>query len=441
MNGIRLEDRIITEVRSSADELVALVQQLVAFDTTARAVGDPARDEEALQRLLAERLRGVGAEIDLWEPESTGKGNRLVPDDLDFVGRPQLAARVPGLGGGRSLLLNGHIDVVPPGPRKDWTVDPFRAEVQDGMLIGRGVGDMKGGVAACCFAIEILSRLGVHLDGDVLFCTDTDEETSGAGSLACVEHGVKADAGICAEHSGFDAWTSSRGTMWPYVIVPGRAGHAEMPHPHWRDGGAVNAIEKAQVVIDAVRRLREEWRTRSDQQHPHLDPSDVVPTMIEGGIFPLTYPPSCKIIFDVSYLPSMVGASGTGEEVEHELRRWVQAAAGADPWLSENELTWGILGDTVAAEMEENHPLVGITLMSGAQLGHPGKVSGLNSWHDASHFTAKANTPTFSYGPRGLESAHAPDERVSVDELVDYCAIVALAATRYCSSALDAATV
>lgn len=432
-SGTRLEDRIRSEVQQSVPELVALVRELVAFDTTARSAGDPARDEEACQRHLAARLGAIGAEIDLWEPPSTGEGNRLVPDHLDFVGRPQLIARLPGRGNGRSILLNGHIDVVPPGPREDWSVDPFAAEERDGFLIGRGVGDMKGGVAACCLALEILHRLGVTLDGDVLFCTNTDEETSGAGSLACVERGVRADGGICAEHSNFDAWITTRGTLWPYVIVPGRAGHAELPHPHWTEGGAVNAIDKAQIVIDAARRLREEWRTAPDRQHPYLTPPSVIPTMIEGGIFPLTYPPSCKVTFDVTYLPSQVDESGTGAGVEREFREFVEAAAAADPWLAANPLTWGLLGDTVAAEMPADHPLVGIVLGAGAELGRPGKVGGIDSWHDAAYYISRGNTPTFSYGPKGLETAHAPDERVPIQELADYCAIIAIAVSRYCS--------
>jgi acetylornithine deacetylase len=252
-----------------------------------------------------------------------------------------------------------------------------------------------------------------------------------------VARGLEADGGICAEHSGFDAWITTRGTLWPYVIVPGRAGHAEMPHPHWQEGGAVNAIDKAQIVLDAARRLREEWRTRRDRQHPLLATPTVIATMIEGGIFPLTYPPSCKITFDVTYLPSQVDAGGTGEAVEREVREFIDAAAAADPWLAANPLKWGLLGDTVAAEMAADHPLVDIVLEAGAALGHPGQVGGLDSWHDAAYYTARAHTPTFSYGPKGLETAHAPDERVPVNELVDYSAIVAIAISRYCSSAND----
>ena len=101
-----------------------------------------------------------------------------------------MAARFAGAGGGRSLLFNGHIDVVPSDPRERWTSDPNRAEVRDGKLYGRGACDMKGGVAAMVFATEILSRLGVRLQGDLIVNTVTDEESSGAGGLAAVRHGV-----------------------------------------------------------------------------------------------------------------------------------------------------------------------------------------------------------------------------------------------------------
>ena len=103
---------------------------------------------------------------------------------------------------------------------------------------------MKGGIACLVVALETLGRLGVRLAGDVVFCTVTDEESSGAGGRMAVEHGVRADAGIAAEATDFDAWVSCRGTVTPTITVEGRAGHAEMPQPDWREGGAVNAIEK-----------------------------------------------------------------------------------------------------------------------------------------------------------------------------------------------------
>src|SRR5262245_47585150 len=268
------ERGICEEIERRRAELVALASDLIAFDTTAREVGDPARDEAALQQFLAERLRAAGAEIDLWEPDADElQGKPLVPPGLDFAGRPQLVARLPGRGGGRSLLLNGHIDVVSAEPLDLWTSDPFRAEVRDGMLYGRGACDMKGGIAAMVLAAEVLAG---RLAGDLLVVTNTDEESSGAGGTAVVEHGIRADAGIVTEPTGFDVWVACRGSEYGVVRVPGRPGHAEIAQPGWREGGAVNAIEKATAVVDAIRSLRAEWAARDGLDHPHLSRPDLL---------------------------------------------------------------------------------------------------------------------------------------------------------------------
>ncbi len=429
-----LEELVVADVRARRDELCDVVARLVALDTTAREPGDPARDEAALQMLLAERLAALGATVDLWEPEPTGKGNRFVPDDLDFVGRPQLAATLPGAGGGRSLLLNGHIDVVGVEPREQWSSDPRVATERDGRLYGRGVNDMKGGIAAMVVALESLQRAGVCLRGDVVLCTVTDEESSGAGGRAAVARGVGADAGLCAEATDFDAWVACRGTVTPTISVEGRAGHAEMPQPHWSDGGAVNAIEKIVPVLEGVRALREDWRTRADHRHPLLAPGDIVPVLIGGGTWIVTYPHSCSLTCDITYLPGHVDEAGTGRRVEDEVARRLQAAVAADPWFTDHPLRIQWSDDVVPAEIPGDHPLVELALEVAHTFGHAGRVAGLDSWHDAASFT-RGGTPCFSFGPDGIGSAHAVDECVTIDALVDFCAATAVTAMRWCGVA------
>src|SRR5579863_7194921 len=182
-----LEQKVCDAIDAAKDDLVALTSELIAFDTTARNPRDPPRQEAALQEHLASRLRGAGAEIDLFEPDAGAMAARpLVPEGLDFAGRPQLIARVAGGGGGRSLVFNGHIDVVSGEPFDQWTSDPFSPEVRDGRLYGRGACDMKGGIAAMVLATETLAGLGIQLAGDLLVATNTDEESSGAGGTALV---------------------------------------------------------------------------------------------------------------------------------------------------------------------------------------------------------------------------------------------------------------
>ena len=179
------ERRVCDRIAAREPELVALLQTLIAFDTRPAPPGGPAREEAALQRCLARRLAAAGAQVELAEPDpALVAGHPQVPPGFDFSGRPQLAARFPGGGGGRSLLLNGHVDVVDVEPRALWTSDPFRGEVRDGAVWGRGACDMKGGVAAMVLAAETLAEAGVRLAGDLIVNTVTEEESTGAGGVA-----------------------------------------------------------------------------------------------------------------------------------------------------------------------------------------------------------------------------------------------------------------
>ena len=422
-------------VREARDELVELTGELIACDTTARDPGEPPREEEKLQRILQRRLAALGAETDLWEPEPIGPGHPYVAAELDFAGRPQLVARLRGAGGGPSLLLNGHVDAVATGPRELWSSDPFRPELRDGELYGRGSCDMKGGVTTLAFALEALRRAGVRLRGDVVFCSNTDEESSGVGGWAAVQHGVRADAGICAEPTGFDAYAGCRGTSTGVLTVPGRAGHVEMPQPHWRAGGAVNAIEKALPLLESMARLRDEWRTRPDQRHTILSPSSVTPTIIRSGEWSVTYPESCVITCDLDYLPVSVDEAGTGRPAQREVEEWVGAVAAADPWLAENPPTWKWIDDCPPAEVPADHGIVTGALQAAADLGRQGRVTGLDSWHDAATYTLLSGTPTISFGPGQLLIAHSVDEYVPVDDLVDHAAALALLLMRWCGVA------
>ena len=430
-----LEQRVAAAIAESRDELVELASDLIRFDTTARDPGDPAREEAALQAHLAARLRTAGAEVDVWEPRPEDVRGSQVPFELDFAGRPQLVARFPGAGDGRSLLLNGHIDVVSGEPKERWTDDPNTPVVRDGLLYGRGSCDMKGGVAAMVLAAETLARLGVRLAGDLLVNTITDEESSGAGGIASVARGVRADAGIVPEPTAFAVWIACRGSVYPTITVEGRPGHAELLQPHWRDGGAVNAIEKAQFVLDAIRGLREEWRTRSDLQHPYLSPPDFVPTVMHAGEWSVTYPASCAITSAVLFPPAFADAGGFGSRVRDEITEWVGRACAADPWLAEHPPSFEWSADIPPMEIPPDDPIVQTVLAASADVGEPSRLGGLDSWYDGATYTMSAGTPSVGFGPRAVANAHTIDESVPVDDLVRCAQAIALAALRFCGTA------
>ena len=428
------ERAVVDEIAGRRDELVALACDLIAFDTITREHNDdPARDEAALQSYLAARLRAAGAETDLWEPAPEDvAGSPMTTPGLRFDGRPQLAARFPGTGGGRSLLFNGHIDVVKPDPLEQWTSDPFRPEVRGGNLFGRGACDMKGGIASMVFAAEVLAGRGALLAGDLVVCTVTDEESTGAGALAAVAHGVRADAGIVPESTDFVTKIACRGSLIPTITVPGRAGHAGCPQPHWREGGAVNAIEKAGLVVDAMRRLETDWRQRPNDHAPYISPGDIVPTQIAGGEWMVSYPASCRLEYHIAYLPQQADADGWGGRVREEVAEWVMRAAQADPWLAENPPTVTWAPEVPPAAIAPDEPIVPILLAASAAAGRPSHVWGMDGWYDGATFTL-GGTPSLGFGPgTGSLLAHMVDEYIPVDDLVAAAQALAIAALRFC---------
>jgi acetylornithine deacetylase len=437
-----LERSVCDAIADGRDELVELASALIAFDTTAREVGDPPRQEAALQEYLAEGLRAYGAEIDLFEPDATAMaGAPLVPEGLDFAGRPQLIATLRGAGGGRSLLFNGHIDVVSGEPKAEWTSDPFTPQVRDGKLFGRGACDMKGGVAAMAYAAQAIAAANITLAGNLIVATNTDEESSGAGGSALVARGVHADAGIVTEPTDFRTWVACRGSEYGVIRVPGRPGHAEVRHPDWRRGGAVNAIEKAGVVMDAIASLRTRWAADESFRHPVLSVPSLLPTVVSGGEWPVTYPSSCDLTIAVMYLPVQADADGWGSSVREEVQDWIVRECARDDWLAEHPpaFAWWSNG-VMPMEIPESSPIIGAMLQASDDLGLRRELGGLDSWYDGATFTLLAGIPSIGYGPPGFDPegatvAHTIDEYVPVDGLVSCAQALAVAALRFCGVA------
>jgi len=385
----------------------------------------------ALQRFLAGRLEAHGAHVTVAEPDAGPLADHpFIPAGFSFAGRPQLVARFAGAGGGRTLLLNGHVDVVSVEPRDAWSADPFGGELRNGAVHGRGACDMKGGVAAMTFAAEALADLGVGLRGDLLVNTVSDEETTGAGGLVSART-LRADAAIVPEPSALSVVIACRGSLLAAITVEGRGGHAGIARGHHADGGAVNAVEKAAYVLAAIRRLNEEWALR--RPHPHLSPAECVPTAIHGGEWMVSHPARCRIDCHFEYLPGQADGQGWGSLVEREFEAWIAAAAAADPWLREHppRVAW-MLGGVPPAEVDAGEPVVRTLLDAQRDLGREARLGGLDNWHDGATLITEAGIPAVNYGPGDVRLAHAADERVPVAELVACAQGIALAAMRFC---------
>jgi acetylornithine deacetylase len=434
------ERAIVGAIAERRDELMELAARLISFDTTARNVGDPAREERPLQEHLSARLALSGAAVDLFEPTSESLvGKPLIPPGLDFVGRPQLIATFRGVGEGRSLIFNGHIDVVPAHEEDGWASPPFSPEVRDGLLYGRGSCDMKGGIAAMVVAAEVLAANSA-LAGDLIVATNTDEESSGAGGVALVERGLHADGAIVTEPTALEIWTCCRGSNYATVKVPGRSGHAEKPHPDWREGGAVNAIAKARVVLDAIDALRTSWAADTALVHPVLSQPDVSATMIHAGDWAVTIPGSCTIVLGAMYLPVQASVDRPSSRVEREVSEWIgRYCAEHDEWLAANppQITWEAAA-VMPYDTPVESPIVAAAQAGVAAVGREPILSGLDSWFDGATLSVLGGIPSVGLGPTGLGRGHASvghgvNEHVPVDDLVLTAQALAVAAMRFCN--------
>jgi acetylornithine deacetylase len=429
-----VEQEVVDCVARRRDDLVELLRALIAFDTVTHSPGAPARQEAALQRFLGEQLAERGAEVSVAEPDpALVASHAMVPEGFSFVGRPQLVACFRGAGEGRALLLNGHVDVVDVEPRTAWSTDPFDAVVRDGAVWGRGACDMKGGVACMVLAAEVLAELGVRLAGDLIVNTVTDEESTGAGGLVSART-LSADGAIVPEPTGLAAWIACRGSLLSRITVEGRAGHAGIARRHPDEGGAVNAIEKAAYLIEAIRRLREEWALRPP--HPLLSPADCVPTMVAGGQWLVSYPASCRLDCHIEFLPRADGQDGdVGVTVQREFEDWIMRAASADPWLRAHPpcVEW-LAGAVPPAEISPEEPVVAALQGAQGDLGRMARLGGLDNWHDGATLIVEAGIPAVCYGPGDVHLAHGADERVPIADLVGCAQGIALTALRFCGT-------
>ena len=431
----RDEQRLVDSIAARSDELVALLCDLIRFDTTSRSdPAGPARDEAALQQHLAARLLAAGAEVEVWEPSPEDvAGHPLCPaGGIGFEGRPQLAARLRGSGGARSLLLNGHIDVVPARREDGWDDDPFDPQVRDGRVIGRGSCDMKGGIAAMVLAAEAVAAAG-GLAGDLIVCTNTDEESSGVGGLACARHGVAADFAIVPEPSSLEIWPACRGSVYCSVELTGRAGHTEQEHPGWRDGGAVNAIDTARFLLAGVDRLRADWRRRRSSHHPLLDPPDIVASrLVADAGWPVTLPDRAEITLAVLILPGQADADGWTRGVQAEVEGFLRTWCDADPWLAANPPSFTWHTEVNPSETPSDAASVRTLLAVNEALGLPLVLGSLGGWYDGATFALEAGTPALMYGPSSIDRAHTVGEWVPIADLVACAQALALAAWRLC---------
>lgn len=422
MDGLREE--VLQRVDANWERQVGFLADLVRRPST---LGNEAR----VQRFIAGELEGMGLAPDSWCIDHAGI-SRLPgysPVEWSYEGRPNIAATwQSSSGGGRSLIFNGHIDVVPATPEEHWTRDPWGAEVEDGRMYGRGAADMKGGVAAMIYAVRALREAGAELAGDLTLETVIEEECTGNGALATLARGYTADAAIIPEPFGDRLLEAQVGVMWARVSVRGRGAHAE------RASRSVNAISKACLVMDAIRELEE----RANAAEPPVEqfagiehPLNYNVGIVNGGDWASSVPEKCTFEVRISCYP--------GEdlkEIQDRFKAHLLEAAKTDSWLADNppEVSFYAFqaeGCTVSRDEDIFAPLKthhkGVT---GTDL----EFFSFTGTTDARFFNLYGGIPATCYGPAG-GSLHAPDEWVDLQSVKDVTRVLALTAMDWCGVA------
>ena len=420
-----LAEHLIRIVESKKDKLIGLTQSLIRIPTVNNI---PHGDEKPGQEFLHQHLQSLHAETDLFTLDEVPglKDDPFYNKGRDADGRPDLVGVWKGTGGGRSLMLTGHIDVVGVGDLAMWDDDPWSGALKQGRIYGRGAGDMKGGLACELVAIESFLEFGRPL-GDLMFSSVVDEEFGGMnGTLAVVRRGYRAEAAILAEPTGLGLFPATGGGLQYRIHVQGKSAFEGR-----KDKGECAILRMARIV-EALDKLEKERSTRfKDDKYfgSYEMPTPICVIAINGGDVEVGgVADKCWIEAWHQALPGE-----TEEQVIGELRQVFDELAVKDHWLLDHmpsiepRCKW--MDPCVVPDGHPFMPVLGDawTCVIG---GKPG-IRGMMGASDASRLQLTSDTATVNFGP-GRLATHLPNENVLVDELVIAAKVMALTILNWC---------
>lgn len=377
----------------AAGDAVALTRELVRVDSRNPSLVPGGPGETAVARTLADVLTAWGLPVELREAAP---------------GRPNVIARV-GKPGARTLMFNGHLDVV---GVEGMVHPPWDADERDGSIYGRGSSDMKAGVAAMFAAA---TRVAADLDGEVIVTAVVDEEYESIGTRALVDAGLRADAAVVTEPTRLAIMPAHLGFVWVDVTTHGRAAHGS----RWDLG--VDAIRHAGLVLAELDRLDAELLPA--RGHPLLGRPSIHASLIEGGTGMSTYPERCTLRIERRTIP--------GEDAE-QVRREIEdactrAAKGRANFRADVAVTFAQAPSDVSVDA----PIVTALSTALGSCGEPARIEGMSAWTDAALLNA-AGIPAICFGPGDITLAHAAEEYVAVAEIERATKVLAQLAHQWC---------
>jgi acetylornithine deacetylase len=421
---MQVENLVLSKIDACENEMISFLQRLIGFDSTMTDGGADGNEGQA-QRWLANELKNLGLEVDVFEPEPhkvekfKQKNNYFEDDDIpsllshNYSNRPNVVGVFKGKGNGRSIIINGHMDTVETGSKELWKYDPFSGHIENGKIYGIGASDMKGGLAASIMAIKALKEAGIKLGGDVIIQSVVAEEIGGYGTPACLEKGYIADGAIVAEPTRLQICTKQRGVTFLEMRVKGKPIHGSVK---WK---GINAIEKMIKIIGSLKELESIWTaTLKDALLPDQSLSF---GQIEGGTGVSIVPEECIIRLMIDYLPLASQSRNNRKyctRIHREVEDWILSFCKGDVWLKENlpELIW--YSSTAPFETDPESSFVQSIKKAVAKTTSKTSISGFDTESDADYISIIGKIPVILFGPGDIANCHAVNEYLDIAEYV-----------------------
>jgi acetylornithine deacetylase len=415
-------------VEANRESLFHTLEELIRRPSENRS---PAGEEAECQHYLAKRLSGSGYQVDMYKPDEVEalRDHALRTPGREYPQRQNLTVRRAGVGGGRSLLLSGHIDTVPRGTLP-WTREAFVATREENRLYGRGANDMKAGIAINLFVLEALDRLGIRLCGDLLFESVVDEEFGGVnGTLAGRLRGYLADAAVITEPSSLRICAGQRGGRTVHLLFSAKGGVLE-------DRSGAGVIAQMAHFLNALptfaKRRKEGCKVHS-LYAACADPVPVTVTKITTGPWgttePITVPEECRVELYWQLMPGE-----RQEDVDREFNAWLGEVVLAAPQIfaAPPEVSVAVRwlpGSAISAEA----PLCQVLAATSERtLGHRPPIVGIEGPCDLFVFH-EFGIPAVLWGPRG-GNTHGSDEYVDLESMVDAATSLICFACDWCGA-------
>jgi acetylornithine deacetylase len=402
-------NHVLNRIDDGWHDEVEFLQKLGRFPST---LGH----EFAVQRFMAQAFRDLGLDTDefIRDLKKLSAHPAYSPVEWTYEGRPIVVGTwaAPGPKKGKSLILQGHIDVVSAEPVRLWNYDPWGSTIEGNRMYGRGIADMKAGIAAMIYAIKAIKDSGIELDADLQLQSVHEEECTGNGALATLIQGYTADGALIPEPFGLNGIVVAQvGLVWLRVRIVGTGAHSISA------GESISPIDKAYLLIDSLKKYRE--KINREPKHPafeHIDnPLAVYIGTLHSGDWPASMPSECTFEARIGLYPDR-----DPQDIKDEVRAWLSDAAAGDPWLKEHPPEITFYGQHApGVSLDKN-----LELFQALRKSHKGLFgSELEDFYmtcstDIRVYNLFGAIPATCYGPIGA-NYHAPNEWVDLQSVKD----------------------